>query len=646
MKLSLLTWNSQNIASSTLNAVIPLGQLANLSATAITVPRSGDFPFLSTTNPNGHVFVIEVYVAKTQNINTARELVKQYFNIIDQTRHNLVAQDEADSNKQYYLTGFPIGISPLGGNEANAFNVRLQVEYPYWQLVTATSDSWDITASGDSDPVTNSGNINVPPIFTITPITTKTKGLKYWRYVPIYNNLDKSFVAPLDITNGGLDVQSLINAGKMQASGNDLRVWSDGSFSDRWLHEVDSDSDPGFIWVNYNLSSRKEAVTLSTFDSDDTTISFTQTRASKQFLQSLKQTSNYTLFIESEAITFDPDNIDLINYQITSLGRGKKYTTAVSHSASSTVRYIEHDLWIMYGDSDLGSPDVDDDYKPIFNLSSSNQIWSYTNFFDNDSNRSGMWNGGVSLSKTGLSYVFTADENTFADPSTELGLALLNYPDSRVQFEIGTLAWTFSHPSGITDVDYDGAKYFTDSDSDATSWPAIVGLQYLQSNAAWFTAQNEDMPTLAFTWETFSHTVDLVGTYDAIRFAIDGALDPNPNEMAMAQFDTVSLTFDSDNLTTISVGSENSINFFDFKLTNATTGEYILVTTPCPLNQILTIDCVNKEAYLEDGSRVNVRLSTDRDAWLDLQPGVNNLNYVDVGTVAVHINIVHRDRIL
>jgi len=642
MKLSLLTWNSQNIASSTLNSVIPPGQLANLRATVSTVPRAGDFPFLSTTNPDAHIFVIEVYVARNQNINTARELVKQYFNITDQTRHNLVAQDEADSNKQYYLTGFPIGISPLGSNDLNAFNVRFQVEYPYWQLVTASSDSWDITASGDSDPVTNSGNINVPPIFTITPTTTKTKGLKYWRYVPIYNNLDKSFVAPLDITNGGLDVQTLIDAGKMQASGNDLRVWSDGSFSDRWLYEVDSDSDPGLVWMNYNLSSRKEATTLSTFDSDDTTMSFTQTRASKQFLQALKQTSNYTLLIESEAITFDPDNIDLINYQITSLGRGKKYTTAVSHSASSTVRYIEHDLWIMYGDSDLGTPDIDDDYKPIFNLSSSNQIWSYTNFFDNDSNRSGMWNGGVSLSKTGLSYVFTDNENTFSDPSTEMGIALANYGDNRVMFEVAVAEWLFTHPAGITDVTYSGEKYCT-----GDSWPDIAGLQYLQPNAVWFTKSNQVIPLTTLSWEAFGpENVSLGDTYNTIRFAMDGALQPISSEAALIQFDTVSLTFDSDNLPTISVGSENPINFFDFKLTNGTTGEYILVTTPCPLNQILTVDCVNKEAYLEDGTRVNVRLSTDRDNWLDLQPGVNNLNYVDVGTVAVHINITHRDRIL
>jgi len=81
-------------------------------------------------------------------------------------------------------------------------------------------------------------------------------------------------------------------------------------------------------------------------------------------------------------------------------------------------------------------------------------------------------------------------------------------------------------------------------------------------------------------------------------------------------------------------------------LTNSTTGEYIKVTTPCILNTDLIIDCEQKKAYLEDGTSVNVILSSNRESWLDLEPGNNSLNYMDVGTVAVHINIVHRDRIL
>lgn len=647
MDLRLFSWNSYEINNSNpFKASFPLGQKANLTANVITIPRADDDPFLSDTQLTGHTLVIEIYVAGGQNINTSRETVKQYFNVRDKTRHNLIAKDYADSDKQYYVTGFPIGVQPLGQAPENGFTVRLALEHNYWQLVNASSDSWDITATGDTVAITNAGNIRVPPVFTFTPTTTKTAGLKYRRYIPVYNNLDQSYNSPLDITNGGLDVQTLIDAGKLQASGNDLRVWLDSSFSDRWLYGMDSDSDPAQCWINFAMQPRKEGTTSATFDSDDTTLSFTQTRASLQFLRALKQVVNPTLLIESEAVTFTVGNIDLINYQITSVVRDGKGTTAVSHAAPQTVRHIEHDLWLMYGDSDLGTPDVDDDYKPIIDLDSTNNAWRWTNYFDESSHRSGMWNGGVDYSKTGLSYVFTAHENTYADPSTVLGMALKNYGDSRVQFEAGTVTWMFSHPAGITNVVFSGEKYYTSSDSDSEFFPATVGLQYLAPNASWVTASNQTAPNTADSWEAFSDSSSFGGTYEAIRFVMDGALAAISNETAMVQFDSVTATFDSDNVPTMTLNAEETINFFDFKLTNSTTGEFIKVQTPCPLNTSLTIDCENKLAYLADGTPVNVSLSTNRDAWLDLEVGSNTLQYDDVGTVAVDGTVVHRDRVL
>ena len=193
----------------------------------------------------------------------------------------------------------------------------------------------------------------------------------------------------------------------------------------------------------------------------------------------------------------------------------------------------------------------------------------------------------------------------------------------------------------MTDVSFSGSKYYTGS------WPGIAGLQYLQSNTAWFTSLNEAAPSDEETWETFGpHTIDLGGTYDTIRFVMDGSLDPASNEAALIQFDTVTATFLSANLPTIAVGTEAVINFFDFKITNNTTGEYILVTSPCVVDTVLTIDCDAKEAYLADGTKVIVRLSTDRDAWLDLAVGSNTLQFDDVGTVAITGVVTHRDRVL
>ena len=644
MKLSLISWNGHNLNDNNpFMSAIPPVQVANLSNSPVLVNRALDYPFLSTFVKTASTISFEIFIVSGQNINTQRELMKQYF-FGDNNRHNLIAQDENDSNRQYYRTGYPVTLISQGNDKPNAFVITIATEYPYWQQVTATADSWDITASGDSDVISNVGNLPVKPIFTITPTTTKTAGLKYSRYVPVYNNLDMSYISPYELTDGGLDVQTLIDANKLQANGNDLRVWQDGSFADRWLYGVDSDSDPGKVWVNLALAPRTEGATNTTFDSDDTTLVFAQTRANLSFLRQLKQVSNKTLLIESEAVIFDPANIDFLNYQITGMTRGAKNTTAVSHSTPQTVRQIEHDISILYGDSDMTAQDVDANFKPIFDLSSTNLAWSYSQYYDNTANRPGAWMPEILATRTGMSYNYTDSMDTFINPANVLGLTMKGTPDFQVSNEAGTLDWLFYHPAGITNVAGNLAYNTLDSDN---SFPATVGLQYLQPDASWFLAYSDsNFPAQASdSWVTSdSFDVSLGATYNTIRFVMDGQLHSVINAQAMVEFTVNPLSFDSDNVPTSSVGAENSVNFFDFTLTNATTGEFIKVQTPCPVNTALTIDCENKIAYLADGSRVNVILSTNREAWLDLQPGNNALNYVDAGTVAVNVVITHRDR--
>ena len=640
MKLSILSWNSTSInTGSPFKASIVSGQLANIRQNVVLVNREGDYPALSSVVKAGSTITIQVIIAGGQDINTNREILKGYF-FGDNQRHDLIATDEADSSRQYYRRGFPVTF--IEENRApNSFYITIQTEYPYWTQVTATADSWDVTGSGDSDVIANAGNLPVRPVFTITPTTTKTAGYKYRRYVSVYNAMDKTCTAPMDITDGGLDVQALINAGKMQADGDDFRLWMNGAFADRWLYEMDSDSDPAKCWANIQLGARLEGTTGATFDSDDTSMVFSETRANLSFLQSLKGTTNTALLIDSEVVIFDADNINTLTYTISSLTRGANNTTAASHISGSIVRYIQNDLWILYGDSDATAPDVDDDFKPIFDLSSTNAAWTYTNYYDATANRPGAWKGEVRSSRTKLSYVYTADLNTFANPATRLGLAERASQDFTVPHESATLDWLFSHPAGITDVTYSGDKYSTGS------WPGIVGLQKLQPNTVWFTVYNEPEPSVTLSWEAFGpRSQSLSGTYDSIRFAIDGVLSSAINEMAAVQFDTVTVSFDSDNLPVIAVGAEGLINFFDFTLTNQTTGEYIKVKTPCPVNTALTIDCELKQAYLADGRVVPVVLSSERSDWLNLRPGNNTLQFDDTGTVAVTIVVSHRDRVL
>jgi aryl-alcohol dehydrogenase-like predicted oxidoreductase len=102
MKLSLVSWNGTNINNgSPFTAFIPRGQMASLNYNPVLTPRADDYPALSSAVKQGSVLVIGIIVAAGNNINTNRELLKRYF-FSDQEKHNLIAQDEADSNKQYF----------------------------------------------------------------------------------------------------------------------------------------------------------------------------------------------------------------------------------------------------------------------------------------------------------------------------------------------------------------------------------------------------------------------------------------------------------------------------------------------------------------------------------------------------------------
>jgi hypothetical protein len=112
MNLNLYTWNNTAINDGTvLRSSFPRGTKTNLTANPVTVNRAGDFPFLSGTVLAPHTLVIDVDILPGQDLNAKRELIKQYFDITDQTRHNLVARDAADSNREWYVTGYPVRIT-------------------------------------------------------------------------------------------------------------------------------------------------------------------------------------------------------------------------------------------------------------------------------------------------------------------------------------------------------------------------------------------------------------------------------------------------------------------------------------------------------------------------------------------------------
>lgn len=644
MRPEIYSWNGTTSINdgSNYRTSIKRGQLALLSANAVSVPRANLFPFFSTAVLNTRVLVIGVDILPGNNLNTFRENLKGIFDITDPVHRNLIIKDKDDSDKQWYVSGRVVNFVEDNGSPLS-FSISIFMDEPVWKLVTAATNTWNITASGQTNVVTNGGNQKVASSFAITPTSARTGGLSYRRWVPIYNKLNTPFTFVLDITNGGLDTATLTTT-KMQADGDDFRVWMDGQEQNRWLSAMDTANTLCHSLIS--LAPKQEATLLSNLSGSGTTatVSLTQTNASKSFLQEMYKQDNFTFLIESEALTGTAANINFGTFQITSMKRAQKNTSIAAHTAPLTVRWIEHDIWILYGDSTLTAPDVDDTKKPIFDVSSTNTSLTFTNYFDSTTSRPGAWQGEVNASKTGTSYTFTANENEFTNPSTELGLAMRN-PSATTPTaqEIAQLAWTFYHPAGVTDVTYSGSRYFSNS-----TFPAVCALQFLQPDAVWITANNTAAPDSPYTWQDFGPlSIDLGGTYNTIRFSLDGSLSTTADEAAMVQFDTLILTIDSSNLPTIGLAAEQAINFLDFTLTNNTTSEYLTCKTPCPTNDTLTIDCDNKSISLSNGERVGtLSFSTERFTWLDMNTGSNTFQFDETGTGNVTIVTTHRDRLM
>lgn len=732
MNLKILTWNSHPINDDNdYVAKIPIESKATLSLQPVSADRAENYPALSggvLTAPS-FSFQITIKHDDPASIDALREQLKGWFSPLDFQFHNLIAEDLADTNKkQYQLTGLCAKFNADTGAGAGevTFLVTIATTEGTWKAVTADTDTWNITASGQQRTLTALGNTFSLPKIAIKPTTARTGQFQYNRWVQFYNPIATPLTNySVDLTNGGLNTSALVNftgvsnqinqvggitavattipidtavggglptvgmgyvgteqiswtgntgtsltgvtrgiggtiaaihadnaviaLSKMLADGSDIAVQFDGQLINRWITGANGASTK--IWVAQNWQRGQSATLRTALPNNGTavTVVFGLDATSYNCLVALKTARNSVFVIGTEAFTFSPGNVDLVNRQITSCSRAQKDTSFAAHSAAAAINWIEHDIRVCYGNS-AGSPlVVDDTQKPLLDLTNStNTSWVQTQFFDTGSTRPAQWVGQVISSVGKQSSIYTADQDTFANPATELGSRLLNYQIASIwKAETGVVAWTFYHPAGITTVSMSGKKFLLTG----TTWPTIAGLQKSSNGGnTWLTVWTEAIPALN-TWTAFAHAAQsLSGTYNNIRIALADTIGANPSgtnaNEADIQGDTVTLTLDSSKTPSVTLGGENNIYYLNAKITNTTTGDYIIITYTMALNRTITIDCEKKTVTYDDGSNAisALQISSTRNNWLALQSGDNILQYDDTGIANVQVVTTWQDK--
>jgi hypothetical protein len=634
----------------------PFGQRANLHAQATYAPVAYSFPRLSASTPDGHSITIRFGLKSGNTIAALRKQISAWFDVNDFQPHVLIAKDAQGTpvNRQWYLSGIATDVVQVGEAE---LDVTLALIDPIWRVVTAsTSGNVAVTTNPKTVNLTLSGSLKTAPIITITPNNPRTGSYGYKRYIPIYNATASPFpfgVSSVDILPAGLDTAALVAGGKMLASGNDCRVFVDGGDRDRWVGGGGWNSTTTHLWCNIPHSVGAYSTININLPNNGTLVAvgITKNAGGLALLNRLARANNKAFIIGNEVFTFtSAASIDLVNYRVINCNRAQKGTSFAAHSIGDAITWIEHDVWLMYGNAAAAAPDIDDTNKPMLDLvNSRNTSFVWTGFFDRQVKpRPLMWKPKVAssvvngLSKQYLSVYYTGDASAGGaatipnvNPSIENGLIMQTWTHNAVpRAETANLFWDAPvHPAGYTTSSVIGKKYL----AKLTVWPIQAGLYVSSDGATYSAVWNEAKPTL-LTWTAFTHnSVSLGGTFKYVRQIFAGSIAAASGNQANIQYDTITLAVGANRLT-VSTNAEQDNYHLTATITNNTSGEYITLTVVMGTAQTLTLDCGAKTCTLDDGTNEfnAVALSDGRinPDWLDIGQDTNN-NFTGAASIII-----------
>lgn len=468
---------------------------------------------------------------------------------------------------------------------------------------------WRVREASATLKVTNAGDVIARPQMLITPKAARTGGYAYKRYVPVIWQADESYTRyPYDLTDGGWDTASLVTAGKMQADGDDLRVQVDGSEANRWLANMNAANTK--VWANLSFSPTQYGTLEAAIDSGDA-------------VESLDVNEDISGFPSSGVLLIgDPTgSYEILLYtakndtdrRFLSVTRAARGTSAQTWSADEDVWWVQHEVWLQYGNGSATAPTVDDNYKPAFELDlSTNDSWVYETFGEDDGLRAGQWTPSTPT------HFYGGNRGASADPWVEIGLDM-----------VGGYGYTervhLRNPCGITNANFtNGEKY-----QNAPDWTAEI--ESSDDGSSWTTEYTiPNPPSSPPTWESWSRNEALAtgATYVALSLYAEDATAAN------LEAADCTVTLDSTGTPLSGMGAEQGSYSLDITITNNTTGVALALAATLAIDETLDVDTDAKTITYQGQSAMDAYtlVGGAREAWLALAQGENELAFSGTGT--------------
>lgn len=571
---------------------------------------------------------------------------------------------------------------------------------PRWRSRDGDYWHWDVTASGDTETVTVTTDAEVYPVLYVSPTTARSGGLRYklWASVPWLTTAYSRYpvkLAALDTSslintattttlNGAVligaatitltDASAFPTVGmayitdavagneqiswtgkagndltgcvrgiggtsaaghsggqtiavsKMLANGADLRVYDGALEIDRWIQDIDTATTD--VWVNLDFENEQSVDLKTAIAGAGSVTSIDVDGDISQF------PTQGLLLIGTEAFTYRSKSD--ASQQFLEVTRAVKGTSAGAHSVGDDVLWLQHDIWLLYGDETLTAPTVNDDYKPIFELdTSTNTSWVYQEYGDSYTARAGAWVQEV-YSGT-AAHCYTADRDTNATPWAEVGCwaqqtaSLTTY---------GAARFYLYNPCGILSAGFTNGEKKKGSGGTTVSWIGIVS----SVDMTWWVKEYELIVALADTWYAWNQNETLDTGSHYVGLAAECLSSQSYTYSAYAEAADCTVALDSDYTPAVTLGSEQTNYGMEATIENTTTGDQILIEANLDLGDVLEIDTDHKTVVnLTEGDNLYGALTQVggvRRDWLPMRSGANVLEYTEAGVADVDVDLV------
>lgn len=620
------------------------------------VKRAGAVPVFSGKDIQPVVLNLEINMQ--HDFMTLFESINTLFDTKDETPRQFICTDEEDSSRQYYV--YATAKQVLGGHDGPMATVALALDDPIWQAVTQSSQTFSTTASTSSTDIATIGNDYAFPVIEITPSTQATQGYNNALYLQILPQSSYAWANRfLDITGSTdttFDTAALVSGGKMQADGDDLRVFRDGVEVDRWLNGINTTDTHVIVSCDMPAASNMTLKTAIASTDTVTEIELNYTTANVTVISRLPNAGRLIIdtslgSTDSEEFTYTAKTVTDTKLAFTVSTRAVRNSLAVNHAANDPVRWMPYDFTIVYGNSSATAPVTNDARKPIVALTSRNNSFSYTNFFGyvNNQLRPNSFVKGWGRVANLCRYFSSTNDAGDTDPATALGITARTYQSGNIWRGDGLDGnWIGYFYDGISSISATGEQLQTVAAIPTTTMrAAILNNDVIDGYDLWtVSAQTSSDYNTWTTWTKSSSDAVLPSNATQLWFNMSGAISGDTDYVNKVALNT--LTVGLTNYPHVMLRDEVITNIqIDMTITNDTLGESIRIRYPMRTSDTLYVDCDPDFPTVKfNGQMVNgaIQISSIRAAWFRLAPGSNTISYQTNNAAANDISMIFRWR--